>query len=73
MASVVREGIHQGLIDEQEALPTAYSMWAQLHGVVSVIVNKRLDTRLPQNEFINHAVDHIMQGVLVSRRSTVSI
>lgn len=73
LASVIREGIQQDLIDEQKALSTAYSMWAQLHGVVSVIINKRLDTRLSQNEFINHAVDHIVQGVLVSRRSTASI
>lgn len=73
LASVIREGIQQDLIDEQKALPTAYSMWAQLHGIVSVIINKRLDTRLAQNEFINHAVDHIVQGVLVSRRSTASI
>lgn len=73
LASVIREGIDQNLINEQEVLSTAYAMWAQLHGVVSVILSRRLDTRLSQNEFINHAVDHIVQGILVSRTSTASI
>lgn len=73
LASIIREGMNQGLINEQEPLASAYTMWAQLHGVVSVILNKRLDTRLPQNEFIDHSVDHIVQGVLAARTSTVSI
>jgi hypothetical protein len=73
LASVIRDGIHRGLIDEQETLSTPYAIWAQLFGVVSVILNKRLDTHLPQNEFINHAVEHIVQGDLMSRKTTASI
>ncbi len=73
IAEVIREGIERGRITEGNPLHAAYTIWAQLHGIVSVILSKRLDTRIPKNVFINHAVDHIMKGFLVNNNSKASV
>ena len=44
-----------------------YTLWAQLHGVVSVILNKRLDTRVDRHRFIRNAVEHIVQGFITRK------
>jgi AcrR family transcriptional regulator len=65
LADIIHRGKLDGKLDVDNHLTSAYSVWAQLHGVVSVILNKRLDTRIPQNQFIDQSVNHIMQGFKV--------
>lgn len=60
--SVLEEGVRQGLIDEEQPRLAAYTFWAQLHGVMSVVLSKRLDTRIDQKEFIEQAIEHIIHG-----------
>ncbi|MEX0995219.1 MAG: TetR/AcrR family transcriptional regulator [Balneolaceae bacterium] len=67
LASVIREGVVANEIVEEDPLMAAYTIWAQLHGVISVILNRRLDTRISENEFIDHAIEHIVEGFLVSK------
>lgn len=64
LADIIRDGKEKNLFDVDDPIISAYSIWAQLHGVVSVILTKRLDTRIPQEEFINRSVDHILQGII---------
>lgn len=67
LADIIHRGKLAGKLDVDHHLTSAYSIWAQLHGVVSVILNKRLDTRIPQNQFIEQSVNHIIQGFKVQQ------
>lgn len=60
--SVLEEGVASGLIAESKPRLAAYTFWAQLHGVMSVVLSKRLDTRIDQHEFIEEAITHIIKG-----------
>lgn len=59
---VLQQGVESGLIAEEKPRLAAYTFWAQLHGVMSVVLSKRLDTRIDQQEFIDEAIDHIIDG-----------
>lgn len=67
LAEIIDEGRQEDLIDVENPMISAYTLWAQLHGVVSVILSKRLDTRIPQKEFIDQAIDHIIQGFIIQK------
>ncbi|SMO91209.1 TetR/AcrR family transcriptional regulator [Fodinibius sediminis] len=59
---VLKQGIQEGVIQKTKPGTAAYTFWAQLHGVMSVVLSKRLDTRINQNEFIEEAISHIVSG-----------
>lgn len=61
---VLIEGINSGKIEEEKPNIAAYTFWAQLHGVMSVVLSERLDTRINQNEFIEEAINHIINGYI---------
>ncbi|MGM0545219.1 MAG: TetR/AcrR family transcriptional regulator [Bacteroidota bacterium] len=65
VSDVLQEGVEAGLIAEDKPRLAAYTFWAQLHGVMSVVLSKRLDTRIDQQEFIDEAIDHIIDGYQV--------
>lgn len=67
LAGIIRKGQEDKLFDVEDPLISAYTLWAQLHGVVAVILNKRLDTRIPQKKFIENAIDHIIQGFIIHK------
>ena len=60
--SVFEQGVKSGLIAEDKPRIAAYTFWAQLHGVMSVVLSKRLDNRIDQEEFIQESIDHIIKG-----------
>lgn len=59
---VLEEGIKEGIVKEKKPRIASYTFWAQLHGVLSIVLSKRLDTRIDQEEFIEEAIDHIISG-----------
>jgi AcrR family transcriptional regulator len=65
VSSVLQEGVNAGHIAEDKPRMAAYTFWAQLHGVMSVVLSKRLDTRIDQQEFIDEAIEHIIDGYRV--------
>ncbi|MDZ7721214.1 MAG: TetR/AcrR family transcriptional regulator [Balneolaceae bacterium] len=67
LAEIIENGKKEHLIDVENPMISAYTLWAQLHGVVSVILSKRLDTRIPQKKFIDQAIDHIIQGFIIQK------
>jgi AcrR family transcriptional regulator len=73
IAEVISDGVERGEMKEDDPLKAAYTIWAQLHGIVSVVINKRLDTRLSVHEFINHAIEHIIKGFLFTNHSKVTL
>lgn len=62
---VLQQGVEAGIIAEDKPRIAAYTFWAQLHGVMSVVLSKRLDTRINQQEFIDEAIEHIIDGYKV--------
>jgi AcrR family transcriptional regulator len=65
LESVIKDGIEEGLMELDEPMIAAYSIWAQLHGVISVVLNQRLDSRINKDKFIEESIEHIVQGFLV--------
>ncbi len=65
VTDALQQGVDSGLIAEDKPRIAAYTFWAQLHGVMSVVLSKRLDTRIDQKEFIDEAIDHIIKGYQV--------
>lgn len=59
---VLQEGIEKGIMHEHKPRVAAYTFWAQLHGVMSVVLSERLDTRIDQNEFMEEAIDHVIKS-----------
>lgn len=62
VTEVIKKGVDRQLLDEQYPRIASYIFWAQLHGVMSVVLSKRLDNRLDQQEFIEQAIEHIVHG-----------
>jgi AcrR family transcriptional regulator len=73
LADVIREGVEKGDMKEDNPLKAAYTIWAQLHGIVSVVVNNRLDTRISVKEFINHAINHLIKGFQFTNHPQVTL
>lgn len=65
LESVILKGIEEGVMELDEPKIATYSIWAQLHGVISVVLNQRLDSRIDRTKFIEESIDHIVQGFLV--------
>ena len=70
LVKTIEDSVVDGLMEVDKPLVAAYSIWAQLHGVVSVVLNKRLDSRIDKEQFIEESIEHVVQGFLV--RTTVS-
>lgn len=70
LGSVIQKGIDEGLMELDEPNIAAYSIWAQLHGVISVVLNQRLDSRIDTNKFVEESIEHIVQGFLVRITTT---
>ncbi|MCP9292302.1 TetR/AcrR family transcriptional regulator [Gracilimonas sediminicola] len=69
LVKTIEESVDQGLMEVDQPVVAAYSIWAQLHGVVSVVLNKRLDSRIDREQFIEESIEHVVQGFLI--RTTV--
>lgn len=70
LVKVIEECVAKGLMQVENSVIAAYSIWAQLHGIVSVVLNQRLDSRINKNQFLEESVEQVIQGFLI--RSTVS-
>lgn len=67
LSGIIRDGKEKGLLDVDDPLLSAYTLWAQIHGVVSVILSRRLDTRVPEEMFLEYAIDQIIQGFIIQK------
>lgn len=70
LVKTIEEAISKGLMHVDEPVVAAYSIWAQLHGIVNVVLNQRLDSRINKNKFITESIEYVVQGFLY--RTTVS-
>lgn len=66
---VLMEGGEQGIFEVEDTEVSASSIWASLHGTVSLLLDERLDVRIDREAFIDTAVRQTIQGC---RRPMVS-
>lgn len=66
---VLVEGAEQGIFEVEDPEVSASSIWASLHGTVSLLLDERLDVRIDRDAFIDTAVRQTIQGC---RRAMVS-
>jgi AcrR family transcriptional regulator len=65
LVETIQNGVAQGVMEVEQPVVAAYSIWAQLHGIVSVVLGKRLDSRIGEQQFLEKSVDLVIQGFLV--------
>lgn len=65
LVKTIEESVEKGQMDVDKPLIAAYSIWAQLHGIVSVVSTGRLDSRINKEQFIEDSIEHVIQGFLV--------
>ena len=64
MAATVADGVEQGVFAMTDARVTASTIWAALHGTVSLLLARRVDVRIDQAVFVETVVTHTLHGVL---------
>lgn len=65
LVETIEEGVSKNMMDVTRPVTAAYSIWAQVHGIVSVVLNKRLDSRINREQFIKDSTEHVIQGFLI--------
>lgn len=65
LTNTIEEGVRKEIMVEDNPRIASYTFWAQLHGVMSVVLTKRLDIRIDQDEFIKQAIEHIIHGFYI--------
>lgn len=65
LESIILTGIEEELMELSEPKIAAYSIWGQLHGIISVVLNQHLDSRIDRKKFIEESIEYIVQGFLV--------
>lgn len=65
LVKIITKGVAEQVMEEEDPITAAYSIWAQLHGVISVVLNQRLDSRINQEQFLKKSIHHIVVGFLV--------
>ena len=70
LESVILDAINEGMMEVSDTKVAAYSIWAQLHGIISVVQQQRLDSRIDRDLFIEESIEYIVQGFLV--RTTIN-
>ena len=68
LEEIIREGVQQGMIEDDNPRIAAYSFWAQLHGLMSVVHSKRLDTRIDRDIFLDKALHQVLKGLIPAHR-----
>lgn len=63
VSSIIRESNKRGETREMAPDLAAYVFWAQLHGLMSVVLSKRLDVRVSQKAFIDKGLEQIVNGL----------
>ena len=65
----LEKGEEEGIFEIEDAKVTASTIWASLHGTVSLLLAERVDVSIGRETFIETAIRHAIQGC---RRSLVS-
>ncbi|NNF04998.1 MAG: TetR/AcrR family transcriptional regulator [Rhodothermales bacterium] len=62
LADTLKEGMESGLFEPSDPLRAATVVWAQLHGIVSLLNSRRVDLRVDKEALIEEACQRIIRG-----------
>lgn len=66
MARAIQDGMETGQFESVDATMCANLVWAQLHGVVTLLDSERVDKRIAENDLIEAAFNHIVRSLRVN-------
>lgn len=69
LAEALTDGAATGSLAASEPDVAAHVVWASLHGVVSLLLARRVDVRIPEEQFVEAAVRHALHGFRVATLS----
>lgn len=69
-ARLLEAGIEEGLFVPVPPRVTASTIWAALHGIVSLLIAERVDIRIDADAFLEGALAQTFRGVLRGDRTT---
>jgi AcrR family transcriptional regulator len=58
----LEEGAENGTFEIDDATVLASTIWASLHGIVSLLLAERVDARIDPDTFIDTAIERTLQG-----------
>lgn len=61
-ARALEEGVDTGIFEVEDTHVTASTVWASLHGTVSLLLADRVDVRIDADTFIDTAIRQVLQG-----------
>jgi hypothetical protein len=61
-ADALREGTDAGVFRVEDARVSASTIWAALHGTVSLLLADRVDVRIDRETFIDTAIQQSLQA-----------
>jgi len=68
IAETLETGMQEGIFEtSKNSLSVATVVWAQLHGLVSLLNSRRVDRRVDEQRLINEVCEHILRGLLTGR------
>ncbi len=71
-AEALTQGREAGLLYVEDASVSASTIWASLHGTVSLLLAERLDVQIDRETFITTAIRQTIRGYLPSTQSATS-
>lgn len=64
IAAALADGVACGVLEVDNPRVTASSIWATLHGAVSLLLVRRIDVRIEREAFIETTIDHTLRSVV---------
>ena len=66
MSAAIRDGMEEGLFEMNNAMLCANLVWAQLHGIVTLLGSERVDKRISEQELIEAAYNQIIRSFRIN-------
>ncbi len=66
IAATLAAGARRGRFAVEDARVSASTAWAMLHGIVSVLLARRLDIRIDRDAFVETSIQQALAGFLVA-------
>jgi AcrR family transcriptional regulator len=71
-SDALAQGVEAGVFEVEDPRVSTSTIWAALHGTVSLILAERVDVRIAKDAFIDTAVQQTIRGYMPSSKPTAS-